>query len=860
MPTSANVGAGRPTVFVSYSRQDKRWKNRLVQQLKVLEPEGVLEVWDDQQISLGGDWQSEIEQAMERAAVAVLLISAASLTSEFILGQEVPRLLERRRAGLLVVPLLVSPCDWKGVPWLASISWRPRDGRSLSGVSKTKADECLAALVGEIRQHLAPGEAQRSRQLLTEPERILLSKVRSAVEHDPKPVVPIQLAHEENVLALPFRPLEGVRPEAEQRSVIDVFLNGQEEGERNLLICGGPGSGKSRTLRQLALDLADRAEGNPQARRIPVLFDLTESQATWSEHSGGLKDWLIEQLGSPSGSYKMIASAKEWIDADRVIPLLDGLDELSRERRSACVDAIEKSLRGDLGMVVCCENATELPEFDVKIVLQPLREDQIEGSLADAGACGEPVGKLLAEEAEFRDLAKTPLLLDFLLKTFRDTPPEAHAETAAGLKGTGEGSWRICYGYAKAMLRENRKKETGKEETRQEETARYSPEETRSALEWLARGMKEGFRIEKLQPCWLQGQAERLAHAVLAYAVLSRVVVGCLLVLPLTLGGAPGFWLGLGVLAGALVGATDARSLRDGEPGSRRVESPGLGQAVARTVLIGGEALLAGLLLGWLWLRADPRRLDSVPLGLAAVILCALLFGLVFGLRGAGRDGGSDIEVGPKLEARWSWPEACRGAAWVGGVTLLAFVAQRVAVAFGAADTLLGVRVGLFILAVLALAGGVAGGLLYGLKPVDLNTEVRPNHGIWLALYNAVLIGFLVLFVTMAGLAGLVWALEKARQRIDPEAESLAAFYWVLPVVGLTLALWVGLWKGGMDFLKHFTLRLFLALRTPLPANCDRFLRHATRQGLLNEKNGSYKFDHELLRRYFAGQKKQPGA
>ena len=53
------------------------------------------------------DALAEIEAAMDRARVAVLLISADSLSSEFILDTEVPRLLERRRSeGLRVIPLM----------------------------------------------------------------------------------------------------------------------------------------------------------------------------------------------------------------------------------------------------------------------------------------------------------------------------------------------------------------------------------------------------------------------------------------------------------------------------------------------------------------------------------------------------------------------------------------------------------------------------------------------------------------------------------------------------------------------------------------------------------------------------------
>ncbi len=43
-------------VFLSYSHADERWKDRLVQQLRVLEPEGDFVVWDDRMIAAGSDW------------------------------------------------------------------------------------------------------------------------------------------------------------------------------------------------------------------------------------------------------------------------------------------------------------------------------------------------------------------------------------------------------------------------------------------------------------------------------------------------------------------------------------------------------------------------------------------------------------------------------------------------------------------------------------------------------------------------------------------------------------------------------------------------------------------------------------
>ena len=66
-------------IFISYSHQDEDWKNRVAKQIGVLARAG-LDSWDDRRIAAGDDWHPEIQQAIERCDVAVLLISAAPIT------------------------------------------------------------------------------------------------------------------------------------------------------------------------------------------------------------------------------------------------------------------------------------------------------------------------------------------------------------------------------------------------------------------------------------------------------------------------------------------------------------------------------------------------------------------------------------------------------------------------------------------------------------------------------------------------------------------------------------------------------------------------------------------------------------
>ncbi len=138
------------TIFISYSHKDEAWKNRLIPHLKILEDRRVT-VWDDRKIDLGDDWYPEITEAIEKASVAVCLISAEYLTSDFIKKEEIPYLLERRgRDGMALFPILVRPCLWEAIEWLRKIQMLPRDGKALSEYDKNGRDNIYKEVARKI--------------------------------------------------------------------------------------------------------------------------------------------------------------------------------------------------------------------------------------------------------------------------------------------------------------------------------------------------------------------------------------------------------------------------------------------------------------------------------------------------------------------------------------------------------------------------------------------------------------------------------------------------------------------------------------------------------------------------------------
>lgn len=139
-------------IFISYSHKDIEWKDRLLTHLGVLHQQEQLDFWTDDKIRIGDAWFKKIEEAINAASVAILLVSADFLGSSFILREEIERLLKRRdQEGLVIFPILVRPCLWKRVKWLEQLQLRPLGGVPLSaGKTPYEIDLTLTSIVEEI--------------------------------------------------------------------------------------------------------------------------------------------------------------------------------------------------------------------------------------------------------------------------------------------------------------------------------------------------------------------------------------------------------------------------------------------------------------------------------------------------------------------------------------------------------------------------------------------------------------------------------------------------------------------------------------------------------------------------------------
>lgn len=147
----------RSTVFISYSHEDAEELKRLQVYLKPLERAGLIERWDDTRIRAGQKWKEEIERGLRQAKVAVLLISADFLASDFIADEELPKLLKAAEdEGLIVLPVILNPCRFTRTPILRDFQAANDPATPLSELSENEQDEVWLAVTNAIEDALHP--------------------------------------------------------------------------------------------------------------------------------------------------------------------------------------------------------------------------------------------------------------------------------------------------------------------------------------------------------------------------------------------------------------------------------------------------------------------------------------------------------------------------------------------------------------------------------------------------------------------------------------------------------------------------------------------------------------------------------
>lgn len=220
--------------------------------------------------------------------------------------------------------------------------------------------------------------------------------------------------------------------EANVGEAVEV-INEDFKEKGSLLIVGNPGAGKTVLLLKLAISLLDKINASGR-EAIPFIFNL----ASWSPKYERFEDWVKAALESGYGLSKEFA--EDLLRQERIVFLLDGLDELGRnedekraaEMRRELLKSLNQYLSRGKKVVICCRRDEFVqikrlkgPDAPVaaKVALLDLTKPQIENALSEAihrtGNTGNKIDAISAGHLlEFLKQRRSKVLLDVLQTPF----------------------------------------------------------------------------------------------------------------------------------------------------------------------------------------------------------------------------------------------------------------------------------------------------------------------------------------------------------------------------------------------------------------------------------------------------------
>ena len=370
----------------------------------------------------------------------------------------------------------------------------------------------------------------------------------------------------------------------------------------------------------------------------------------------------------------------------------------------------------------------------------------------------------------------------------------------------------------------------------------------------LAQGMKRSgkgvLQIDALQPSWLPSPS-RAVYLVASRTVcaLAIGVVMAAMALVAGVGMRPLVVIGVSsVVAGPALAAVDGRRM-----GRYRGTAP---------PVIHRSALALAFVVGLLGVNVALARGLGLP-GDYGPVVSSLSFVVLMILRR--RRLGWQTDVEPVAALAWSLTRAVLGAML--GLFWGGFFGAGMYVALGpegpgalTLSDLLGAAFGP------ALVGSIIGAVAKGLHEVPSTDLEHANAGVRGSLRSAALGAVVMLLSLVVGMFVAMEVVLPVLHQLDIRAffglrhQGIVAGRPVVVVVAILFSGLAFLWYGGLEVLKHWTLRILLWRRGGLPLRLTPLLTRAAELGLLRHQATGTIFRHRALLDHFAeARRKKPG-
>ena len=248
-------------VFICYSHHDQSYlrDDSLLGYLKALERDGTAELWYDEKIVTGEQWNDEIQANIQASGIALVLVSQMLLNSEYITNEEIPKFIQKRKAeGMVIFPIILSACEWKRHDWLSRTQFLPRDGKNIESdyYQAGPQKEIFSRILRDLRiqvDRIAKRQTLNQEQGQVSPASIKEDAAKTEAQ-ELRPAIEAQESEDSWINPFSMVTANDMRPD----DILTLFVGDYTDFQTikkhfDTLIEGQRGTGKTMVLRYLGL-------------------------------------------------------------------------------------------------------------------------------------------------------------------------------------------------------------------------------------------------------------------------------------------------------------------------------------------------------------------------------------------------------------------------------------------------------------------------------------------------------------------------------------------------------------------------------------------------------------------------------
>jgi formylglycine-generating enzyme required for sulfatase activity len=313
-----------PTVFLSYSHQDKDFAQRLITDLRAA---GHACWIDTSSIRGGEEWILAISDGIINSYAMVVIVTLEALQSRWVRKE----LAWAESNNRLIIPLMLEdvfkePLFFLLANYQAVTCFGGDYAAALQKLLAALPSPVLPAIEADDSQESAPAPqpatVSASRSVPRALELAYLERLRFEELLSTEKYTPLGGTAQQQVKRAEMRAIFELLPMGKDRQLLHEthrFENAVEEilTIRRAVLLGEPGGGKTTTIWKLAADLVATAIQDRQAP-LPLLIRL----GRWTEAEQSLPEFIASQLGDLGAHLDVL------LHEQRAALLLDGLNEL----------------------------------------------------------------------------------------------------------------------------------------------------------------------------------------------------------------------------------------------------------------------------------------------------------------------------------------------------------------------------------------------------------------------------------------------------------------------------------------------------------------------------------------------------